>query len=290
MQVASGYALDLFKGVRRRLRKLRFPGLLLAFFVVYAVVKIKPDWHLQVQSFVFDASVFLYGWIEKPVLSVVDLKQRLQRQAMLSRLGPDLDHVLQDYQRLNNEVDGLRQENRYLKHILKFQEPTQQPYMVVPCLGVLASDTRHALLIQSGTQQGVRRRQPVFYQDQLIGQVDRISKYAATILLISDPSSRVPVVFEQTQSEGILSGLETGELVILYRNQSRPVQVGEKVFTSGVGGGVFPAHKYVGRVAKVGDDRVFITNDLDFQTLRYVQIPAYDGDDQMEALTYETAS
>lgn len=286
MQAVFGHTLAVLKGARRRLRKLRLPGLFFIAFAAYAFIKIKPDWHRHVQDALFDVSVFIYSWVEKPVVQLSAFKQRLERQALLSRMGSEWDQILQDHQRLTHEVDGLRQENRYLKHILKFQEPTSAPYMVVPCLGALGANMRHALLIQRGTVQGLYRRQPVFYQEQLIGQIDRVTKYAATILLINDPLSRVPVVFEQTQSEGILSGLDTGELVIIYRNQSRPVQVGEKIFTSGLGG-VFPAHKYVGHVARIVDDRIYIENDLNFESLRYVQIPLKEGDDNAEALRDE---
>ncbi len=94
---------------------------------------------------------------------------------------------------------------------------------------------------------------PVINGDGLIGRIHRIYGKYADVLLISDTASAIDVAIPRTGGRGVLKGLgknNSYECDIDYLEHDKQVQVGDLVFTSGLGSS-FPEGIGVGRVIRV---------------------------------------
>ena len=107
-------------------------------------------------------------------------------------------------------------------------------------------------LIDKGSAHGVTVNMPVVSPDGVVGRVLRLSPTAATILLITDPNSRIPVVSQKNRTQGIVKGEgPTKELTLQYVPQGAPVEEGEVLVTSGLEE-IFPKGLPVAKVTSVG--------------------------------------
>lgn len=116
------------------------------------------------------------------------------------------------------------------------------------------------IILDQGSDDGVRRGMPVVTQQGLIGRISAVSASASSVQLITDPSSAVNVRLQGTDTEAIANGSITGELQLNLVPQFVTVQAGELVITSGLGG-AYPPNITIGQVVTVRRQE----NDL-FQT------------------------
>lgn len=107
-------------------------------------------------------------------------------------------------------------------------------------------------VIDKGSASGVTTNTPVVSPEGVVGRVLRYSLNAATVLLITDPNSRIPVIAEKNRAQGILKGEGPDrELSLEYVPQGVPVEEGEILVTSGLEE-IFPKGLPVARVTSVG--------------------------------------
>jgi len=103
-------------------------------------------------------------------------------------------------------------------------------------------------IVDKGSRQGVIINTPVVSPAGVVGRVLRTSLSAATVLMITDPNSKIPVVSQKTRTQGILIGQGAGQKLFLqYVPMSAPIEEGETLVTTGLGG-VFPEGLPVGVV------------------------------------------
>jgi len=107
-------------------------------------------------------------------------------------------------------------------------------------------------VIDKGGASGVTTNTPVVSPEGVVGRVLRYSPSAATVLLITDPNSRIPVVSQKSRAQGVLKGEGPDrELSLQYVPQGVSVEEGEILVTSGVEE-IFPKGLPVARVTAVG--------------------------------------
>lgn len=109
-------------------------------------------------------------------------------------------------------------------------------------------------IIDKGRRQEVDVNTPVVAAEGVVGRVLRASMSAATVLLVTDPNSRIPVVSQRTRTQAILAGRGAGTpLVLQYVSLSAGIEEGETLVTTGLEG-IFPPGLPVGRVTKVSHE------------------------------------
>ena len=108
----------------------------------------------------------------------------------------------------------------------------------------------HYVVINRGSDDGVRRGMPVVTDQGLIGQVAAVTSGAARIQLITDPASAVNVRMQKTGENAVLRGTLTGDLILDMIPQSASVQAGDLVVTSSLGGN-YPPNLVIGQLTNV---------------------------------------
>ncbi len=185
-----------------------------------------------------------YQVVQDLITSPSDLTRLRQRNAELESQVSQLQAQVIDLQNQISEVEVLsalldfaraHPENKYLGATVIAYDPS--PFM-------------HYVVINRGSDQGVRRGMPVVTAQGLIGRITAVTAGAARIQLINDPGSHIDVRLKPSDAEAILSGSLTGEISLDNIPQDTTVQAGDLVLTSGLGGN-YPSNLLIGQVTGV---------------------------------------
>jgi len=106
------------------------------------------------------------------------------------------------------------------------------------------------LIINRGSDDGIRRGMPVVSSQGLVGRVASVTAKAARVQLITDPGLSVNIRLQNSGAEALLTGSLTGDLTLEAIPQNAKVEIGDLVLTSGLGGN-FPPNILIGQVTGV---------------------------------------
>jgi rod shape-determining protein MreC len=155
---------------------------------------------------------------------------------------------------LQAEIIDLKQqltETRILSALVDFARiHPENRYVAVSVIGRDPSPFAKYVIINRGSDDGLRRGMPVVTAQGLVGQITAITANAGRVQLITDPTSSVNVNLEGSGAQAVLNGSLTGELTLEMIPQATEVQPGNLVLTSGLGGN-YPADLLVGQVTSV---------------------------------------
>lgn len=155
---------------------------------------------------------------------------------------------------LQTEIITLQQqvtENELLSALLDFARARpENAYQAAGVIGQDPSPFLHYVIINRGSDDGIRRGMPVVSQQGLVGRVAQVTASAARVELITDPASQVSVRMQPSEVDGLLSGSITSQLGIDLIPLDAELQPGDLVFTSGIGG-LYPNGILVGQISNV---------------------------------------
>jgi len=123
----------------------------------------------------------------------------------------------------------------------------QYDYIAATVIGREISPFLQYIIIDKGTEQGVRYGMPVVTQQGLVGRVDAVIASASRIKLITDSTSVVNVRLKSAGIEAQLQGSLTGEISLDMIPLDEVIEPGDVVLTSGLGGN-FPPNIFIGQV------------------------------------------
>lgn len=230
--------------------------------VVYLVAAIalmiadrRGDWLEHLRS---GASI-----VTEPVWRLAALPSELARDArvaladrrVLTEQNAELSRQLLLAQTRLRRVEAVQEQNQRLQELLSVQKSLGLSVQLAKVVDVdFGPYRRHTIMLDLGSENGVKIGQPVIDARGLVGQIVEVRPRSCTVLLISDKSHAVPVRIERTGLRTIARGsgaLDTLELPNIPA--SADVKPGDKLVTSGLGGR-FPADFPVGVVRSVGND------------------------------------
>jgi rod shape-determining protein MreC len=208
------------------------------------------------------------GGLFQPGADVAALQQRIAeleaRLVELEAQNVELRENEADLQLLAGLLDyeRSRPDNRYAAANVIGRDPS-------PFLGYI--------LIDLGSDTGLRRDMPVVTQQGLVGTIVELNCCAAKVRLITDPDSAVNARLQTTRDEGVAVGRFGGALELEYLSQQAEVAPGDLVLTSGLGG-TFPEGLVIGTVSAVQRQdyevlqKASLTPAVDFNRLEIVLI------------------
>lgn len=195
--------------------------------------------------------VFVPGrWVSTRVSSLWD------RYVHLVGLREENDVLRVELTRVTGEVVALKEQAAQAKRLADLLALTPAPEWTREGARVIAhrlgpNAALETFIIDKGRRQGVEVNTPVVAPDGVVGRVLRISMSAATVLMITDPNSKIPVISQKTRTQGVLIGRGAGHgLFLQYVPMSAPIEEGETLVTTGLAG-VFPPGLPVGVVKLV---------------------------------------
>jgi len=209
------------------------------------------DWFNPARHLVRRAMDPLYVFASYPILSGDWLTEQAQSEDRLRRENAALKaELLQNNVRLQKFAE-LSAENTRLRGLLNTPLIIDGRMLISEIIGTDPDPLRHILVINRGSDDGLSAGQMVLDDQGVIGQLMDVMTHSSRILLISDKESAVSVRIQRTGMRGILNGTgDSGRLSLQYVPNTADIQLGDQVFTSGLGER-FPAGYAVGIVSAI---------------------------------------
>ncbi len=200
----------------------------------------------------------------------------------------DMATLRSENSRLENEVAMLQSEVVALQEnlaqadilyaLLDFARTNpEHEYVAATVVGREISPYLQYVIIDKGSNDGLRHGMPVVTQQGLVGRIDALISNAARIQLITDANSVVNIKLQTAQVEGLVRGSVTGEISLDMVPVGSEVQLGDVIMTSGLGGN-YPPNIFVGQVLTMQSKQnvLFQTGSVqpvvDFSTLSAVLV------------------
>ena len=169
-------------------------------------------------------------------------------------LAAENEELKKQVSELQNYIIQLQQnlnEADILYALLGFarSSPDEQ-YIPAKVIGKDPSPFLKYLLIDQGSDQGIRSGMPVVTNNGLVGRIEAVTASAARVKLITDSTSMINAVVTEIDAECMVQGSITGDITIEMVSQDVKLEPGQIVQTSGLGGD-FPSDFIIGQVLNV---------------------------------------
>ena len=197
------------------------------------------------------------GWVLKPGKWVsAKVSGFWHRYIYLVNVRADNERLQDENRDLRFEVMELRERAAAadrLESMLLFSPPPkwmkEGARVIAHRLGPAA--VLETVMVDKGRISGITEDTPVLVPEGLVGRVFKVGPSTASVLLLTDPNSRISVIGQEHRSGGILTGQGPGhELKLRYVNLNAPLRQGEVLISSGLAG-IFPKGLPVARVTRV---------------------------------------
>jgi rod shape-determining protein MreC len=200
---------------------------------------------------VMDPFISIQRWLSDRVMSVVDFFTLPRDVTNLLQRNAALENEISSLQAQVIQLEGQLTEAKAVYALLDFARARPQyQYLASSVIGKDPSPFLHYLIIDHGSDDGIRYGMPVVTQQGLVGRVEAVTASASRVQLLTDPGSIINVRMQSIKSDAQLSGSITGDLNLANIPQDVVVNSGEILLTSGLGG-TYPPDILIGQVVSV---------------------------------------
>ena len=206
------------------------------------------------------------------------------------RVGRDYREFIDVYDQnrtLRREIQSLRswrerarlleEENAQLRALNNVRLPPRTTFVAGDVIADSGTPFREAVLVNVGRSDQIEDGAAAVDGNGLVGRVVGVGERASRLMLLTDFSSRVPVVIQPEARRAILAGDGTAVPRLEFIDGADRIRPGDLIETSG-DGGVFPPDLPVGHVVATpgGSWRAVLL--ADYARLEFVRLLRYDPD------------
>jgi rod shape-determining protein MreC len=231
---------------------------------------------------IFDSAlkpfINIQSWISVRYLAVVDFLTVPRDVASLRQRNAELETEISRLQTQVIELQQQMSEAQVVYALLDFARSNpENQYIATSVIGRDPSPFLHYVIINHGSDFGIKHGMPVVTQNGLVGTVDAVTAGASRVQLINDPASTINVRLERINAEATVSGSVTGNITLSLLPQDVALKTGDIILTSGLGG-KYPANIVIGQVTGVLNQandlfqEASIQSSVDFNNLGVVLI------------------
>jgi rod shape-determining protein MreC len=198
-----------------------------------------------------DPVVSVQRWFATRYLAVYQL---VRSPADVTEMRVENERLMNENAMLRSQLIELQEQqkdNDVLYSLLEVARARPDSnYVAAMVIGRDANPFMRYIIIDQGSDAGLRHGMPVVTAQGLVGRVDAVTSNAARVQLITDPGSAVNVRLPEAKADGMLVGSVTGDINLEMVTQQAQLHPGEIILTSGLGG-TYPSNLLVGQVASV---------------------------------------
>jgi len=222
------------------------------FFVVGGILALALGGYFSTASDSFGKSlVSLQTWVSSRYIIIRDFLSAPGDVVSLQQRNAQLESEISGLQTQVIQLQQQLTDTQVLAALVDFsQSSPESVYKAAAVIGRDPSPFLHYIIINSGSNDGLRRGMPVVTNQGLIGRVDAVTAEAARVQLATDPSSAVNVRLQNADTDAVLVGSVTGDLALEMISQDVDIQDGDVVLTSGLGGD-YPPDLLVGQIFNI---------------------------------------
>jgi len=189
-----------------------------------------------------------------------------------------------EIQRLRAWRDTARQleeENAQLRALNNVRLAPHSTFVTGDVVADAGGPFLQSALVNVGARDGVVDGSAAVDGNGLVGRVVGVGRHATRLLLLTDFSSRVPVLVQPSGRRAILAGDSTPAPLLDFLESPDGVSPGDAVRTSG-DGGVFPPDLPVGRLIALPGGTWRVALNADYARLEFVRLLRYAPDTRID--------
>ena len=241
--------------------------IILAIFIffldVYGFTAVK-----MARSFINDV-VFRVSYIaSSPSRLMPNLGKGIAGHLNLKEENEKLREVIENYKSLDLNLEYLTNENKNLRKVLNAENIINAKDIVLAKVLVdRNSPFLKTIIINKGTQSGIKKGMPVTQNNYLVGRIVDTNYLSSRVLLLTDLNSRIPVSLDTDNSQAILTGSGTKNPKLEYLPEECEFKEDINVFASGKER-IFIPGTPIGKTTEKGEVKLHVDpNQLSFVTV-----------------------
>lgn len=220
-------------------------------------------------------------WVATPVQYGTEILRDYENFFDVYAQNRDLRREVQRNQAWRERARQLEEENAQLRALNNVRLAPQTTFVTGDVISDGGGPFSQTALVNVGARDGVRDGSAAVDGNGLVGRVVGVGERAARILLLTDFSSRVPVIVQPAGSRAILTGDGTTAPKLQFLDSTERVQPGNLIETSG-DGGVFPPDLPVGRLISLGGQGWRVVLAANYTRLEFVRLLRYTPDTEID--------
>jgi len=238
-------------------------ALFIFFLDVYGFTAVK-----MARSFINDI-VFRVSYIaSSPSRLMPNLGKGIAGHLNLKEENEKLREVIENYKSLDLNLEYLTNENKNLRKVLNAENIINAKDIVLAKVLVdRNSPFLKSIIINKGTQSGIKKGMPVTQNNYLVGRIVDTNYLSSRVLLLTDLNSRIPVSLDTDNSQAILTGSGTKNPKLEYLPEEYEFKEDVNVFASGKER-IFIPGTPIGKTTEKGEVKLHVDpNQLSFVTV-----------------------
>ena len=213
--------------------------------------------------------VFRVSYIaSSPSRLMPNLSKGIAGHFNLKEENEKLREVIENYKSLDLNLEYLTNENKNLRKVLNAENIINAKDIVLAKVLVdRNSPFLKSIIINKGTQSGIKKGMPVTQNNYLVGRIVDTNYLSSRVLLLTDLNSRIPVTLDGDSSQAILTGSGTKNPKLEYLPEEYEFKEDINVFASGKER-IFIPGTPIGKTTEKGEVRLYVDpNQLSFVTV-----------------------
>jgi len=214
--------------------------IILAIFIffldIYGFVVVK-----KARSIINDVVFRITYIVSSPLRFIPNASTNLSSHFNLKEENEKLRQVIENYKSLDLNLEYLTNENKNLRKVLDAENIVNEKNIVLAKVLVdRNSPFLKSIIINKGTQAGIKKGMPVTQDNYLIGRIVETNYLSSRILLLNDLNSRIPVTLGNDSAQAILTGSGTKNPKLEYLPEGYVFEDEITIFASGKDGIFIP--------------------------------------------------
>ena len=255
----------------RPLRRVLVGLLVLVLLALFLVWRIDSPRVERFRTALIDQVVPSFSWAMMPVTKVTGMIENFQSYARLYEQNQQLRDELQQMKAWKEAALQLEQKNARLLDLNNVRLDPMLTHVTGVVLADSGSPFRQSVLLNVGTRDGIHDGWATMDGIGLVGRISGVGERTSRVILLTDSSSRIPVVVQPSGQKAVLSGDNSVLPPLDFLEHPDQLQPDDRVVTTG-DGAVFPAGLLVGRVALGADKRLRVVLAADYQRLEFLRV------------------
>jgi len=241
---------------------------LLAVFVFWRIDSPRAE---RMRAAFADRFVPSLEWAMAPVTAASRMISGFQSYQRLYAQNQELRRELQRMSAWKEAAVQLEQENAKLLA----QNNVRLDPALTSVSGVVLTDSgtafRQSVLLNRGARDGILDGWATMDGLGLVGRISGVGETTSRVMLLTDPSSRLPVTIQPSGQKALLTGDNTVLPYLDFMESPENVRPGDRVITSG-DGGLFPPGLLVGQAVQTSDRRMRVRLAADYGRLEFLRV------------------
>lgn len=269
------------EGIQRAIQRTMFGAVIIAGLVLFVLWRTENPRVERMRLALVDAVLPTMAWVTEPLNVLTDIVSDYEAVVDVYQHNRALRREIQRLHAWRETARQLEEENAQLRALNNLNQPPRTTFVTGDIIADSGGPFRESALVNVGGRDGVADGAAAVDGVGLVGRVSGVGARASRILLLTDFSSRLPVVIQPRGLRAVMAGDGTAAPRLEFLDASEAIKPGDLVRTSG-DGGVFPPDIPVGRVIVTQSQEWRVALMSDYSRLEFVRLLRYRPDTRIQ--------